>query len=67
MNPRTAHLLLDAKPSPDGRSFSLTDWSTGNLVLHNPENNTSRSLTGTASYASGHDQARRSCVRARCV
>lgn len=35
---------VEARPSPDGRSFSLTDWKTGSVVLHDIASGTRRRL-----------------------
>jgi Tol biopolymer transport system component len=41
---------LEARPSPDGQSFSMTDWNTGNLKLQNVATGTHRPLTSDGSW-----------------
>jgi len=43
----------EARPSPDGRYFSFTDWSTGDLVLHDLATATNRGVTHTGGWTSG--------------
>lgn len=41
-------------PSPDGRYLSFTDWTTGDLAIHDFDTGKKRSLTGKGSWATPH-------------
>lgn len=48
--------------SPDGRFISYTDWSTGNLALHDIESGTDRNLTAKGSWNDSPDWAEESAI-----
>jgi len=39
-----------ARPAPDGSSFSMTDWNTGDLQVHDVETGINRHITSDASW-----------------
>jgi tetratricopeptide (TPR) repeat protein len=48
--------------SPDGRYLSYTDWSTGNLALHDLSTNTNRRLTDKGTFQQSRSYAERSAI-----
>jgi Tol biopolymer transport system component len=47
----------ESLPSPDGRWMAYTDWSTGDLGLHDLMTGTDRRLTNTGGWQAGGDYA----------
>jgi Tol biopolymer transport system component len=43
----------EARPSPDGRYLSFTDWNTGDLVVHDLATGKSSNVTHTGGWGSG--------------
>lgn len=52
----------DARPSPDGRFFSLTDWSTGDLALHDLATGGTRRITNKGTWATSSEFAQTSII-----
>ncbi len=52
----------ELRPSPDGRYVSMTDWSTGNLVLRNLATDATVELSHKGSWATSDDFAETSTI-----
>lgn len=52
----------DIRPSPDGRYVSMTDWTTGNLVLRNLATDATVDLSHKGSWAASNDFALTSVI-----
>ena len=53
---------FEGSPSPDGRSMSTTDWSTGDLALHDFASDSTRRITAKGSWTQSSDFAESSAI-----
>lgn len=53
---------FEGGPSPDGRSMSTTDWSTGDLALHDFATDSTRRITAKGSWTQSNDFAESSAI-----
>lgn len=53
---------FEGRPSPDGRSMSTTDWSTGDIALHDFATDSTRRLTAKGSWTQSGDFAESSAI-----
>jgi Tol biopolymer transport system component len=62
LHPPTDWINSEIRPSPDGRYVSMTDWTTGDLALHDLAKDSTLRLTGKGSWDQSSDFAETSVI-----